>query len=232
MSTKKEITLNDLEDMLFEIDEDALTIPELHGFLSAIIIGPEVVQPGVWLPYVFNSEEEMPAFSSIEEANDICGAFIGLYNEIIYDMDTEAYTPIFPVKRRNKKDVPDPFSWCFNFMEGMSLTEEAWFSEEDESLAALLMPIYYFVDPEEFIAISRYPSGRKRRGFDQQMMDLIPRSVLATRNYWREKVYGSEETQRKGRIVPFNQDNPDAPGRNDPCPCGSGKKYKYCCGRK
>jgi len=26
---------------------------------------------------------------------------------------------------------------------------------------------------------------------------------------------------RKGRKI----------GRNDPCPCGSGKKYKYCCGR-
>lgn len=23
----------------------------------------------------------------------------------------------------------------------------------------------------------------------------------------------------------------DAPGRNDPCPCGSGKKYKKCCGK-
>lgn len=22
----------------------------------------------------------------------------------------------------------------------------------------------------------------------------------------------------------------DAPGRNDPCPCGSGKKFKKCCG--
>ena len=22
------------------------------------------------------------------------------------------------------------------------------------------------------------------------------------------------------------------PGRNDPCPCGSGKKYKKCCGKK
>jgi len=21
-------------------------------------------------------------------------------------------------------------------------------------------------------------------------------------------------------------------GRNDPCPCGSGKKYKKCCGRQ
>ncbi len=23
----------------------------------------------------------------------------------------------------------------------------------------------------------------------------------------------------------------EEPGRNDPCPCGSGKKYKKCCGR-
>ncbi len=23
----------------------------------------------------------------------------------------------------------------------------------------------------------------------------------------------------------------DTPGRNDPCSCGSGKKYKRCCGR-
>jgi len=22
------------------------------------------------------------------------------------------------------------------------------------------------------------------------------------------------------------------PGRNDPCPCGSGKKYKKCCGKE
>jgi preprotein translocase subunit SecA len=25
--------------------------------------------------------------------------------------------------------------------------------------------------------------------------------------------------------------SPRKPGRNDPCPCGSGKKYKKCCGR-
>jgi len=24
---------------------------------------------------------------------------------------------------------------------------------------------------------------------------------------------------------------PKKPGRNDSCPCGSGKKYKKCCGR-
>ena len=31
----------------------------------------------------------------------------------------------------------------------------------------------------------------------------------------------ANKTVRKGKKV----------GRNDPCPCGSGKKYKKCCGR-
>jgi uncharacterized protein len=30
------------------------------------------------------------------------------------------------------------------------------------------------------------------------------------------------------RIAPVRK--ADEPGRNDPCPCGSGKKYKKCCG--
>ena len=30
--------------------------------------------------------------------------------------------------------------------------------------------------------------------------------------------------------APFVNENRDI-GRNDPCPCGSGKKYKHCCGR-
>lgn len=30
----------------------------------------------------------------------------------------------------------------------------------------------------------------------------------------------------------LSRQSPGTPGRNDPCPCGSGKKFKYCCGRK
>ena len=36
-----------------------------------------------------------------------------------------------------------------------------------------------------------------------------------TKNYKRSKTVVKEKT----------------PGRNDPCPCGSGKKYKKCCGK-
>jgi len=36
----------------------------------------------------------------------------------------------------------------------------------------------------------------------------------------------------EGRVIPKTivRSSPKI-GRNDPCPCGSGKKYKHCCGR-
>lgn len=35
----------------------------------------------------------------------------------------------------------------------------------------------------------------------------------------------------KSNVVTFRREQPKI-GRNDPCPCGSGKKYKKCCGKK
>ena len=32
-------------------------------------------------------------------------------------------------------------------------------------------------------------------------------------------------------VEPFHKAKAE-PGRNDPCPCGSGKKYKQCCAKK
>lgn len=40
---------------------------------------------------------------------------------------------------------------------------------------------------------------------------------------------GSDDSQRFGQKTVVNK-GPKV-GRNDPCPCGSGKKYKKCCGR-
>ena len=43
---------------------------------------------------------------------------------------------------------------------------------------------------------------------------------------------------RRAPVAQPHQSAPQTPvkvgkkiGRNDPCPCGSGKKYKNCCGR-
>jgi preprotein translocase subunit SecA len=40
------------------------------------------------------------------------------------------------------------------------------------------------------------------------------------------KAVGGDDTDKRGKTVKKTE----KPGRNDPCPCGSGKKYKKCCG--
>jgi hypothetical protein len=46
-----------------------------------------------------------------------------------------------------------------------------------------------------------------------------------------EKPISFPQWHRRGGEVQKSTDGPVV-GRNDPCPCGSGKKYKYCHGRK
>lgn len=50
----------------------------------------------------------------------------------------------------------------------------------------------------------------------------------------REKDYskqlpGEDDKPLPTPVEPVKVDRP--PGRNDPCSCGSGKKYKQCCGK-
>lgn len=73
-------------------------------------------------------------------------------------------------------------------------------------------------------------------GFDKA---LLYKNMVDARADWLyelpqwKKIYDEEtrhklflESRKSGTIV-----KPKKIGRNDPCPCGSGKKYKQCCGR-
>jgi preprotein translocase subunit SecA len=66
------------------------------------------------------------------------------------------------------------------------------------------------------------PEQRSRR-YNEQKDDLTdPNQVAAAQHDTRE---GAQQINR----TPIIKDK--LPGRNDPCPCGSGKKFKNCHGR-
>jgi len=54
----------------------------------------------------------------------------------------------------------------------------------------------------------------------QLSMPMAPLQLILSRG--EEESERPKPVRRKGKKV----------GRNDPCPCGSGKKYKHCCGRR
>lgn len=68
----------------------------------------------------------------------------------------------------------------------------------------------------------------------EAVVPLLAALNNATR-LWPLKGHTPEELMAmtgEGRVIPFNQVRKAKVGRNDPCPCGSGKKYKNCCLRK
>lgn len=86
---------------------------------------------------------------------------------------------------------------------------------------------------------------RSNLEIDAQMRKIMLRYLAALANttrQWVLKGYTPDELfgREKARLDPFPEiispvQAPPAPtkkiGRNDPCPCGSGKKYKKCCGK-
>ncbi len=67
----------------------------------------------------------------------------------------------------------------------------------------------------------RFEKRRKQRQLDD----------LAKKTRDKDDLAGEEELLKKTKKVdPIRADK--SPGRNDPCPCGSGKKFKSCCARK
>ena len=71
-----------------------------------------------------------------------------------------------------------------------------------------------------------------------EIKDVIGTGESRKDEFYEEAVMSGGQDVPAGAVVPEREHKQqtvrrDAPkvGRNDPCPCGSGKKYKHCCGR-
>jgi preprotein translocase subunit SecA len=71
---------------------------------------------------------------------------------------------------------------------------------------------------------SALAEGKKTK---RAVPEITPAALQGDRNLPMEE----ERKEAKGAPrAPFKRKTPKV-GRNDPCPCGSGKKYKKCCGK-
>ncbi len=81
--------------------------------------------------------------------------------------------------------------------------------------------------------IEVHKSGKLDKNKSRQGLNYSASGSISAMGAAKNKLQGQKKThtnnnkQQKVKTVV----KPDEPGRNDPCPCGSGKKYKKCCGR-
>ena len=104
-------------------------------------------------------------------------------------------------------------------MEAVDLSFDDWQPLfDDKPGCALLAPILTLgteVGWEE-LDVSADPEAEC-----EAALETLGLSVVAIADYWRMKSVASKEAHLRARAL--------RPGRNDPCPCGSGRKFKKCC---
>jgi uncharacterized protein len=205
--------------------EECMDIVTLDGYLTALAIGPALVPPSVWLPLVWSDEKE-PSFASPVEAEYMVGLLMRRYNDILR-MFGEKGTGFEPLLYAQEVDgeteSAGETNWCAGFMEAVDLSPDAWQPLfDDRPGCALLMPMLTLgtdVGQEE-LEKSEDPEDEC-----EAALEALGPAVEGIYAYWRlrrdPQAGGAENANLRARALRLRP--------NDPCPCGSGRKFKKCC---
>jgi uncharacterized protein len=205
---------------------DSMMLSELDGFLTGVAIGPELIRPSEWLPLIWGGEGA--EFADVDEANAILGFLMARYNEILGEVADEALAPVFWTDRNGTVIAGD---WAEGFRQAIALRANAWeplFTSERHG--RLLLPILALCHDEDGNALLDLPPEEVPRVLDDAQ-DLIPGCVIGIAAYWRRRVPRQISTPPEAGWEPEPSRAATKVGRNDPCPCGSGRKFKKCCGQ-
>ena len=197
-----------------DFDCGIIDVSELDGFLTAIVSGPNSLAPSKWLPAIWGDEE--PVWESTDEFQSVFTLIIRHMNSIalMLEADRENFAPIFNERRLDDKTYLIVDEWCHGYVRAISLDLDGW-AQCEPDLIASLKPIRDFgTEPgwQELEGMSEADMSREQ--------DAIPASARAIYSYWLER--------RRPPHQPIVRAAAKV-GRNDACPCGSGKKYKHCC---
>lgn len=219
-----------------ERPEGTMSYPELGGFLFAVCSAPELIQPSEWMPLIFNEQDA--GYRDLEHANEVLQALMALYNWTNLGVRERAPAlppgcTVFDDAAANLDKEADLSKWARGFAVGHTWLEQLWEDfvpvELDNELGAILMVLSFFTSQEvaaELVA----ESGAEADSPDEmaaRMIEILPEAMAGYAHMGRtidevRRNHEAEVSPAPARSVEI--------GRNQPCPCGSGRKYKKCCG--
>ncbi len=219
----------------FLLDDDDLDEPmdvsTLDGYLCAVLSGPKLIMPSEWMRWVWDMDkgEQAPVFRSEKQAQRILNLLMRHANDIAGTLtySPEDYEPLFYERETAEGTVSIVDEWCWGYVKGMSLDPSGWQPLLDAQ-PGWFEVIHLFGTERGWerlkTLVEEHPDRLVRhQGYVEQIAPAV-RNIHA---YWlarREPASDGVQDQRQ----PITKAS--EPGRNHPCPCGSGKKYKRCHG--
>lgn len=211
--------LQQLEEFLDSeaVGEDALTLSELDGFLAGVIVSPELILPAEWLPVIWGETD--PLFENAQQARAVFDLIMAHYNATVSDLDRSRYRPLYEV---GPDDSPTWELWVAGFWEAMLLRSKAWLALTeygDNELQAAVFSLSRLCE----LATAR-PDELQPLEIDEELEELAPGLIP----YAVQMLHAAKLKQAGQAAGPLCGAAVKV-GRNQPCPCGSGRKFKHCC---
>ena len=221
--------IEQLEKELLALGEETMLLDELDGLIAGVLVCPELIKPGDWLSVLSDREggDRQPGFDNLDHANRVLGLVMLHYNEVARTLmeQPSRYTPLFAVDDANgRSDVLWEPS-IEGFEQAVRLHPVAWqkLRDGDGKAAVALHGMLTLAD----IARGNQPLPQKDADAVTAVApDLIGRWVVALNEARLANSHPMQGRAPRPSAAPTKKKI----GRNDPCLCGSGKKYKKCCG--
>jgi uncharacterized protein len=217
---------------------NTMTLPEVRGFLWAIASTPTDIEIDDWLPFIFEGDDGN--FSDDIEEENITNLLSDLLDEQyqrIGEDDSELSSSEY--RWHEAEDQRWPLTaWCSGLLKAHYWQEDVW----NELLAETepvktedgVFDIVEEVDSTLSIAaLFADISGALEDAEESAEVFLASMAEIAEQLPWIMMNYAECGCLLSDMLdaepeEPYRREQPKI-GRNDPCFCGSGKKYKNCC---
>ncbi|MGO0306067.1 UPF0149 family protein [Endozoicomonas acroporae] len=205
-----------------------MTLPAIKGLMFAIANSPVNVPPDRWMTLALATKT--PEFESPQQEDDIRHILFNLLDKTRKTI-TGGFE-VLPEECRADDVYCSEFSrlqeWATGYGQGCQLLMDVWIQvlkhpgvqpmEESWSSCMVLLNVWSRAD-------SLLEKAKKKDGPDVnkmlQAMPAVAREMAVMCHDIREIWQKALEKPAPVKVTKV--------GRNDPCPCGSGKKHKKCC---
>lgn len=228
--------LDELDTLLTQAPEPAQPLDAimLDGYLCGILVQPRLLTIEEWLPPIFDLETGRlpegadPAWLArcrtlIERRHAALTAALvedGWFDPLVVDLERSAPVSEYDAVQSEASRALMPwvagFHWAQECFPGL-------LELEDDGVQLALARLYRHL-PAETDEDREIVATLDREHPLATLDDGIEDLVHAVYDLW------DQTSEARFKVDTVRRDEPKV-GRNDPCPCGSGKKFKQCHGR-
>jgi uncharacterized protein len=209
-------------------NERGMNLEELDGFLAALVCGPELVLPSEYLSEICGRDLRVEgAAVDPSEVQDFLSLLLRHWNVIADTLHSgDVYLPLLLCDENGVSHAND---WAQGFVRGMQVRPGDWsLLVDDQDHGGSLVPIFVLAhehDPDPSMRPYQAPISAEQR---EELIAGAAAGVMKIYDYFEaSRLLEAEPIQTD---TTFRRESPKI-GRNEPCPCGSGKKFKRCCGK-